>query len=343
MSAVATAVLVRLGEVTNRTFVLPLVVFYPTSRCNSRCTSCDWWRSSGADDLTLEEIAAVAESLRAFGTRVVAFSGGEPLLRPDVFEAAHEFRSRGMTLHLLTSGVLLDRCAPEVASTFSRVTVSLDASTEPLYWVVRGVRALTTVERGVASLRRLAPQVPVTARATLHRLNFRELPGLIDHAKAMSLDGISFLPADVSSSAFGRDDRRRAGALALDSAEIAELAEIIEATVESHARDFESGYVAESPAKLRRIAQYYAALAGIGPFPSASCNAPWMSVVVEAHGAVRPCFFHEAVGNVRQRPLSAIVGENLAAFRRTLNMGTNPTCMRCVCSMKTGWRNAPWH
>ena len=66
---------------------MPLVIFYPTSRCNSRCVSCDWWRSSGATDLELEEIARVARALPPLGTRVVAFSGGEPLLRPEVFEA----------------------------------------------------------------------------------------------------------------------------------------------------------------------------------------------------------------------------------------------------------------
>src|SRR5439155_17230273 len=81
-----TATLVRLGEVTNRTLVLPLLVFSPTSRCNSRCVSCDWWKQSGADDLTLPEIARVADAVAGLGTRVVAFSGGEPLLRPEVFE-----------------------------------------------------------------------------------------------------------------------------------------------------------------------------------------------------------------------------------------------------------------
>ena len=41
MTSLGTSVLVRLGEVSNRTFVLPMVIFYPTSRCNSRCISCD--------------------------------------------------------------------------------------------------------------------------------------------------------------------------------------------------------------------------------------------------------------------------------------------------------------
>lgn len=341
-SRMATALLVRLGEVTNRTFVLPLVILYPTSRCNSRCVSCDWWKSSGADDLSLDEIEGVAHALPALGTRLVVFSGGEPLLRPEVFEAAQMFRARGMTLHLLTSGVLLERCATNVAREFSRVIVSLDASTEDLYHAVRGVAALTMVERGVARLRQIAPQIPITARATLHRLNFRELPSLIDHARAMTLDGISFLPADVSSSAFGRGRPARADALALNATEIAELDAIVERTIESHRDDLESGFVTDSPAKLRRLGQYYAALAGGRRFPPVSCNAPYTSVVIEADGAVRPCYFHEPVGNIREAPLASIVAHNLPAFRRTLDFETNPVCARCVCSMKTGWRSAPW-
>jgi MoaA/NifB/PqqE/SkfB family radical SAM enzyme len=338
----ATTVLVRLGELTNRTFVLPVVVFFPTSRCNSRCVSCDWWKCSGAGDLTLKEIEGVADALPALGTRLVLFSGGEPLLRPEVFEAAAMFRENEITLHLHTSGVLLERTAADVARVFSRVIVSLDASTEVLYQAVRGVAALTAIERGVARLQRLAPNVPITARATLHRWNFRELPRLIDHAKAMALDGISFLSADVFSSAFGREFPAPIETLALDADETAEFAELVEETISSHLDDFTSGFVAESPEKLRRLPQYYSALRGGARFPSVSCNAPYMSAVIEADGSVKPCFFHQTVGSVRHEPLSAIVKRNLPAFRESLAIDSNPVCTRCVCSMKTGWRSAPW-
>ncbi len=342
VSTLATAALVRLGEATNQTIVLPAVIFFPTSRCNSRCLSCDWWRSSGADDLTLAEIRVLAGELPALGTRVVVFSGGEPLLRPEVFDAARLFRAQGMALHLLTSGVLLERCAAEVAREFSRVVVSLDAASESLYRVIRGVDALNQVERGVAALRRLAPAVTITARSTLHRLNFREIAPLIDHAKAMGLDGISFLSADVSSSAFGRSGPPRAPALALGPDEAAEFAAAVERAVHERGEEFSSGFVAESPAKLRRLPQYYAALQGRAAFPPVACNAPWISVVVEADGAVRPCFFHHAIGSVRVQPLASIVAGNLAAFRRQLDVASNPVCARCVCSIRTGWRSAPW-
>ena len=347
-STLATATLVRLGQVTNRTFVLPLLIFYPTGRCNSRCVSCDWWKQSGADDLTLDEIASVAEALPALGTRMVVFSGGEPLLRPEVFDAAQLFRAQGMTLHLLTSGVLLERFADRVAQHFSRVIVSLDATTAALYEQIRGVDALATVGRGVARLRRVAPNVPLSGRATLHRANFRELPRLIEYAKALGLDRMSFLPADVSSLGFGRATRPdvnlapRCASLALEAEEIDEFEAIIERTIAVYASDFDSGFVAESPEKLRRLPRYYAALRGVEPFPRVSCNAPWVSVVVEANGSVRPCFFHRSIGNVRQAPIATIVARNLRAFRESFDVGADPVCVRCVCALKTSWRSAPW-
>jgi MoaA/NifB/PqqE/SkfB family radical SAM enzyme len=341
-SALATATLVRLGRATNRTFVLPLLIFYPTGRCNSRCISCDWWKQSGAGELTLDEIQGLATALPALGTRVVAFSGGEPLLRPEVFEAAEMFRAQGMTLHLLTSGVLLERFADRVAQQFARVTVSLDAASAVLYEQIRGVDALATVGRGIARLRKIAPDVPLSGRATLHRENFRELPRLIDYAKSLGLDGISFLPADTSSLGFGRTLVPDEAALALSADDIGEFEALIERTVAVYASDFDSGFVAESPEKLRRLPRYYAALRGTEPFPRVSCNAPWVSVVVEANGSVRPCFFHGSIGNVRQAPIATIVAQNLRTFRESFDVGADPVCVRCVCSLKTSWRRAPW-
>ncbi len=341
-SALATSALVQIGGWTNRTLVLPVVIFFPTSRCNSRCLSCDWWRSAGADDLSLVEIQALADALPGLGTRLVLFSGGEPLLRPEVFDAAARFRQKGLTLHLHTSGVLLERHATEVARHFERVIVSLDAPTERLYQAIRGVAALATVERGVARLRRLAPATPVTARSTIHRLNYRELPRLIDHAKAMALDGISFLPADVSSLAFGRDRPARIEELALGPSEVADLSDVVEETLLSHQDDFTSGFVQESPEKLRRLPQYYAALGGLADFPRVSCNAPYMSVVIEADGAVRPCFFHDAIGSIRREPLATIIATHLPAFRSRWSVDESPVCRRCVCSMRTTWRSGPW-
>ncbi len=338
----ATNVLTQLNVATHRTFALPLLIFYVTARCNSRCVSCDWWKSDGAADLTLDEVRTLAADLPALRTHLVVFSGGEPLLRRDVFEMADMFRAQGSKLRLLTSGLFLDRDAEQVATRFEEVTLSLDGHSRDLYRQIRGVDGLEVIERGVHKLKVCAPQLPVRARSTLHRHNFRELPHLIDKAKSLGLAQISFLAADVTSEAFGRCSETSTRGLLLAEDEVEEFARVVEETLVSHAQDFASRFVAESPDKLRRLPRYYAAQLGSGPFPPVACNAPWVSAVIEADGAVRPCYFHPAVGNIRQKPLSQILQQEMRAFRANLDVSNNATCARCVCSLKWGMRTRLW-
>jgi MoaA/NifB/PqqE/SkfB family radical SAM enzyme len=333
---VATTLRIRASELTHRTYVVPLLLFYPTSRCNSRCVSCDWWRSTGEGDLSFEEIAAMVGTLPGLGTRVVVFSGGEPLLRPDVFAIADLFLERGIELELLTSGIFLARDASEVASRFSRVTLSLDASTKELYQEVRGIDGLTLLEFGIARLHQAAPSIPVKARATLHKANFRDLPRLVRKAREVGLDGISFLAADVTSSAFGRQGPPSTKGLILDEKEIAEFRGLVEEVIARESEAFRTGFIAESPEKLRRLPSYYAALRGMGSFPGVFCNAPWVSAVVEADGSVRPCFFHPPLGNIRRKPLDQLLHEDFPPFRRGLSIATDRVCERCVCSIRYG-------
>ena len=261
--------MVRLGEVTNRTFVLPLLIFYPTSRCNSRCVSCDWWKQSGADDLTLDEIERLAAALPALGTRMVVFSGGEPLLRPEVFDAAQLFRERGMALHLLTSGVLLERFADEVAQHFSpghRLARRDDRGALRTHSRRRRARHRRARRRAAAPdgagpagdrARDAAPR-ELSRAAAAHRP--RQGDGPRSHF-------VSRRPT-CRRSASAATICRSGESLALTDEEIDEFEALVERTITVYAADFESGFVAESPDKLRRLPRYYAALDGAEPFPA---------------------------------------------------------------------------
>jgi Fe-coproporphyrin III synthase len=336
--------LVKIGEVTSRTHAVPMVLFAPTARCNSRCVSCDWWRADGKTDLTLDEIRRLAAELPLLGTRVVVLTGGEPLVRADVMDVADIFRAQGLTLQLLTSGLALEKHARAIASRFSVVTISLDGHTPELYQQIRGIDGLGLVEAGVRALRAIAPHIPVRARSTLHRHNFRHLPALVAKSLAMGLDQISFLAADVGSPAFNRSLAQvpSADRLLLDDEETAEFERVVEQTIAAHAADFAAGRVAPGPDGLRRLPRYYRAHLGRGAFPFVDCNAPWMSVMIEASGDVRPCFFHPAVGNLRQRSLRALLGHEMPAFRRGLRVAEDATCQRCVCTIKVGLRSKLW-
>jgi MoaA/NifB/PqqE/SkfB family radical SAM enzyme len=337
--------LVQLNVQTNRTWALPIVLYAPTSRCNSRCVSCEYWRTDGATDLGRDEVAAFCRDLRALKTKLVVFTGGEPLVREDVFELADLFRAQGVVLHLLTSGVALERHAEAVAERFAAVTISLDGHTPELYRRVRGVDGLGAVERGVKRLKELSPELPVRARSTLHQRNFRSLPNLIDKAAAMGLDQISFLTADVTSDAFGRGALRmepNPHGLLLDAAEVVEFEGVIEKALVSHADSFRRGRVAEGGERLRKLARYYGAHQRRTPFPKVRCNAPWASAVVEADGTVRPCFFQPPVGSLRKRSLHALLEDEMVRFRRGLEVACDATCQRCVCSLRVGMRSRLW-
>jgi MoaA/NifB/PqqE/SkfB family radical SAM enzyme len=337
--------LVQLNVRTNRTWALPILLYAPTSRCNSRCASCDYWRTDGASDLRKDEVAALCRELPALRTKLVVFTGGEPLVREDVFELADLFRAQGVALHLLTSGLALERHAQAVADRFAAVTISLDGHTPELYREVRGVDGLEAVERGVRRLKKLRPELPVRARSTLHRRNFRALSDLIDKSASMGLDQISFLTADVSPTTFGRKASLvapRPHALLLDSAEVDEFERVIEKALVSHAPAFRDGRVAERGGRLRKLAGYYRAHLHRGAFPRVECNAPWASAVVESDGTVRPCFFQPRVGNLRDKSLRAMLDDEMVRFRRGLDVACDATCQRCVCSLRVGMKSQLW-
>jgi MoaA/NifB/PqqE/SkfB family radical SAM enzyme len=337
--------LVQLGVRSHRTWALPILLYAPTSRCNSRCASCEYWRTDGATDLSRDEVAAICRDLKGLRTKLVVFTGGEPLVRDDVFELADLFRAQGATLHLLTSGLALERHAAAVAERFAAVTISLDGHTPDLYRAIRGVDGLAAVERGVRKLKELRPQLPVRARSTLQKRNFRALEDLVDKAAEMGLDEISFLAADVTSGAFGRERLGMAPdphGLVLDGNEIDEFERVIEKALASRAQAFRSGLVAERGDRLRRLGRYYRAHARGGAFPEVRCNAPWASAVIESNGTVRPCFFQPAVGNVRQKALRAILDDEMVRFREKLDVACDATCQRCVCSLELKMRTVLW-
>ena len=66
-----------------------------------------------------------------------------------------------------------------------------------------------------------------------------------------------------------------------------------------YGEDFRSGFIAESPRKLRHIHQYFSAVCGGGPYPPVRCNAPEFSAVIGASGQRQPLLLHFRPGRSR--------------------------------------------
>ena len=203
---------------------LPLVTLYLTERCNSRCVTCDYWRT-GRDHLTLAKLEGMLPGLRKWGTRIALLSGGEPLLNPEWRAIAGALRDAGIERWLLTSGLSLAKYATTVAELFDAVTVSLDGACAATYQAIRGLDAFEVVCEGIAALAR-AGRAP-GLRVTVQRANYREMPRLVRLARGSARAQISFLAVDVGNPhAFGRDTPYLGG-LALEREDVAELDAVI--------------------------------------------------------------------------------------------------------------------
>ena len=314
--------------------VLPLVTLYLSERCNSRCVSCDYWRH-GRKDASLDSVRRMLPALEELRTRVVLLSGGEPLLNREWREIAALLKNRGLALWLLTSGLSLAKHSEQAAELFDSVTVSLDGTCASTYAAIRGVDAFDNVCEGVRAV--AAAGVPTSLRVTLQRANYRELPSFVTLARALGAAQVSFLAVDVGNPhAFAR----RTGItpdLALRSADVAAFDELLDSLEVAHREDFRAHFIAESPAKLRRIRDYFAALLGLGTFPEVRCNAPEFSAVVDADGHVAPCFFIPPPPLAPRAPdlVASLASEPARALRAAIRAGERRECARCVCSM---WR-----
>jgi MoaA/NifB/PqqE/SkfB family radical SAM enzyme len=316
---------------------LPVLVIHAHSSCNCRCIMCDIWKTKESHVLRPSDLQLHLTSIRRLGVRWVVFSGGEPLLNPDLPSLCSILRRESIRLTLLTTGLLLGKFASQVTDSFDDVIVSLDGP-EQIHDAIRRVdKAFTLLQLGIGTVRQSRSTVPLTARTTVQKANHRHLRETVRAAKILGLNGISFLAADLTSEAFNRRlswPPERQSEVALSLEELKVLQAEIESLIEENSKDIDNGFIAESPDKLRRIAGHFGAHLGLERTQSPQCNAPWTSAVIEADGTVRPCFFHRSIGNVHKMGLEDVInGEDALAFRSALHIPSNPTCNRCVCSL----------
>ena len=325
------AALPRFDPVTR----LPILILYPHSRCNCRCLMCDIWRDRNRQEISAEDVAGWLAEWRTLGVRRVVLSGGEALLHSHLWELCRLLKDEGIGITVLTTGLLLTRDADPLAFYCDDVVVSLDGPRE-VHDRIRNVpRAFDRLAEGVAALRAAGPEITISGRCTVQRENYRDLRATVAAARELGLDRLSFLAADVTSEAFNRPggwDSDRISEVALRREDLPILA----AELDALALDCSDGFLAESPAKLRRrLLQHFSALLGEGDFAPVVCNAPWVSAVVEADGTVRPCFFQPPLGNLRQAgSLDALLNSPQAiAWRQGLDTRRDEICRRCVCSL----------
>ncbi|RPI40595.1 MAG: radical SAM protein [Methanoregulaceae archaeon] len=308
----------------------PVVFWNITDRCNLSCAHC--YNRSGPGrttegELTTAEALGVIDDLADMGVPLILFSGGEPLMREDIWELARRAGDRGLKMALSTNGTLI---TPDIARRIrdcgiEYAGISLDGALAKTHDRFRNSPgAFEQTIRAFSACREAGLRCGV--RVTLTKENCRELEALVD--LALSLGASRFCLYWLVPTGRGIDSYTR---LQLDRDEVTEALsllyrkakEIDPAAMEFLTVDAPQDAIHLLESMERDGSEDLADARELLESLKGGCSAGTRVANIDAQGTVYPCQFARSpeflVGNIRNRRFSELWSDGsnsvLARFR----------------------------
>lgn len=271
--------------------------------CNYRCSMCDLplrdgeLRAGGLKEFATGQMKQVLRDFAVLGTSGIGFTGGEPLLRKDIFELLTYSKDLGMFSHLNTNGSLLDdrNIQNILAARVDSINVSLDGACARTHDAIRGVpgafeRAVRGIERLVTARGRAAVPLRVKTVAVLQENNADEVEELVQLAKKLKVDCIEFIPRQP----FRESDDW------IPDARFMDKIRAIERYLIEH--DDPAIKIENSPAHIMLFDHSFQGIAS-----PLTCYSGYNSLAVDCFGEVYPCVpwynWRMSAGNIRENGL----------------------------------------
>jgi heme b synthase len=180
---------------TNSVPPLRLVAWEITRSCMLSCRHCRAAAEKGPypGELSTVECKRFIDALSTMGSCIVILTGGEPMMREDIFDIAAYGNSKGLRMVMAPCGLLLDKeaCKKLKIAGIARISLSIDGATSASHDAFRGVTgAFDAVLNGIAAAR--ATGLPFQINTTITRTNLAELPDILK--MVIQLGAVSFHP-----------------------------------------------------------------------------------------------------------------------------------------------------
>jgi Fe-coproporphyrin III synthase len=315
----------------------PVVIWNLIRRCNLTCKHC---YSISADkdfsgELTTAEVFAAMDDLRAFKVPCLILSGGEPLLRPDFFDIARRSKELGFYTALSSNGTLIDAAMMEriVPIDFDYVGISLDGlgATHDKFRRLDGAFDLSL--KAIRLCRNAGLKIGV--RFTLTQDNFADLPGLLQLVEDEGIDRFYFSHLNYA----GRGNKNRK-----DDAHYRMTREAMDLLFETCWSHQQRGMKKEFTTGNNDADGVYLLHWVRARFPDQAAhieaklrqwggNASGVNVAnIDNLGNVHPdtMWWHHTLGNVRERPFSAIWPDVSDPLMAGLKQSPRPVKGRCA-------------
>ncbi len=291
----------------------PVVVWNVTRRCNLKCVHCYAHAKDipFENELDTEEGKKLIDDLAAFGSPVMLFSGGEPLVRKDLPELAEYAVKKGMRAVISTNGTLITAIKAKILKEIglSYVGISLDGM-EEVNDRFRGVKgAFKAALEGIKNCQDAG--IKVGLRFTVNKFNVDEIPSIFDLLETMDIPRVCFYHlvyagrgSELVKDDLSHEETRKAVDLIIDRTrmlhEKGKMKEVL--TVDNHA-DGPYLYLRllkENPERAKEVLELLRMNEGNNSGRGIGC--------VSWDGEVHADQFwrHHSFGNVRNRPFSEI-------------------------------------
>jgi heme d1 biosynthesis radical SAM protein NirJ len=315
----------------------PVVIWNLIRRCNLTCKHC-YATSADRDfsgELDHQEALQVMDDLKHYGVPVLILSGGEPLLRPDIFELSRQAKAMGFYVGLSSNGTLIgeDNIDAIAAVGYDYVGVSLDGLREVHDRFRRKQGAFDAALQGIRLCRDAG--IKVGLRFTLTRDNAGDLPGLLALMEQESIDKFYLSHLNYA----GRGNRNRAADVqhGMTRAAMNLLFETCwQQIVSGQPREFVTGNNdADGPYLLQWVQQRLPQQAPVlkNMLRRWGGNASGVNIAnIDNLGNVHPdtMWWNYTLGNVRERPFSAIWADTSDPLMAGLKQKHRPLAGRCA-------------
>lgn len=200
--------LLQLSEKLHRPLCGPaLGTLMVTYRCNFHCTMCDMphkasmYQKQGEKEFDTDRFKTIISEFARLGIPGIGFTGGEPLLRDDIFELMAETRRLGMITHLNSNGWLLDDNAADklIETGIDSLNISLDGASAKTHDAMRQAKgsfehAVKGIQRVVERKKQRKSQLRVKTVAVLDEANIDEVPQMFELGAELGIDCIELIP-----------------------------------------------------------------------------------------------------------------------------------------------------
>ncbi len=176
----------KFGIKTPQPTGVPVVIVWNfTNQCNLNCLHChqDSHSSPNQSELTTSQAFRVVENMADAGLSILTFSGGEPLVRPDLYEVAKYASDRGIFCSIATNGTLITPEVPEklYRADIKSVEIGLDGASTKTHDFLRNTPGSfdATIE-GIKNCVKFGKFRDIAIATTLNKMNVKEISHIVD-------------------------------------------------------------------------------------------------------------------------------------------------------------------